>query len=145
MNKTKKVATLLALAMVVSSAFGLSASAARAQGAIGDENNPSAAYDYTLRNPLFPWDCVKGYSSTSFVVSQSTINSGFSAYSYIYAESNDGKANAAKTDYVDKGTNNADTGDIALNGYTKDCHSTHKSVYSAGGINFSKNLNSTLF
>lgn len=145
MMNLKKSVALLAFVMLVSSAFGLSASAARAQGSIGNTENPSAAYDYTLRNPLLPWDCVKGYSNTSFVVSQSTINSGFTAYSYIYAVSNDGKEDASKTAYVQKGTNYAHTGDIALNGYTKDCHSTHKSVYSAGGINFSKNLNSTLF
>ena len=138
----KKLIISMVLALATSSIFGISASAARSQGAIGDPNNPTAAYDYTLRNPLLPWDCVKGYSNTTFVVDQTTIKNGFSAYSYIYAKSNDGNTTASKTTYVTKGTNYARTGDISLNGHKKNCNSTHKSVYAAKSINQTKYLNS---
>lgn len=144
MNKIKKLTTLLALTMVTSSAITIPAFAARAQGTIGSSTNPSAAYDYTLRNPVLPWDCVKGYSASTFIVSDSVIDAGFNAYSYIYAESNDHIKKAQKTMYVPQGTNHADTGDIELEGYKDNCHSTHKSVYSAKGINFTKTLNSSL-
>lgn len=143
MKKTKKITVSLVAALTISAACGLSVSAARDQGIIGDENNPAAAYDYSFKNPFFPWGCVTGYSNTSFVVSTSTIDSGFYAYSSIYGESDDKLANAEKTAYVEKGTNYAHTGDISINGYNKDCHSTHKSVYPDGNIDFSKTLNSS--
>ncbi len=143
MKRTKRFKTSLMLALTILVTYGLSVSAARDQGTIGDEDNPVAAYDYSFKNPLFPWSCVTGYSNTSFVVSKSTIDSGFYAYSYIYGESDDKLANAEKTAYVEKGTNYAETGEISLNGYTQNCHSTHKSVYPNGGIDFSKSLNSS--
>lgn len=143
MKKAKKFTVSLVVALAISTTCGLSVSAARDQGVIGDENNPVAAYDYSFKNPFFPWGSVTGYTNTSFVVSKSTIDSGFYAYSYIYGESDDKLASAEKTAYVEKGTNYAHTGDISINGYTKDCHSTHKSVYPDGNIDFSKSLNSS--
>lgn len=143
MRKTKKISVSLMVALTITATCGLSVSAARDQGTIGDENDPVAAYDYSFKNPFFPWNSVTGYSNTSFVVSKSTIDSGFYAYSYIYGESDDKLANAEKIGYVEKGTNYAHTGDISLNGYTKNCHSTHKSVYPDGNIDFSKSLNSS--
>lgn len=143
MRNTKKFAVSLMAALTITATCGLSALAARDQGAIGDKNNPVAAYDYSFKNPVFPWSSVTGYSNSSFVVSKSTIDSGFYAYSYIYGESDDKLANAEKIGYVEKGTNYAHTGDISLNGYTKNCHSTHKSVYPDENINFSKSLSSS--
>lgn len=102
MKRTKKFAASLVAALAISATFGLSVSAAREQGTIGDEYNPSAAYDYSFKNPFFPWSCVKGYTNTTFLVSQSTINAGFDAYSYICGTSDDGLANAEKTAYVEK-------------------------------------------
>lgn len=143
MKSVKKIISSLVLVLVISAVCGLSVSAARAQGTIGDANNPTAVYDYSFKNPFFPWSCVKGYTNTTFLVSQSTINTGFDAYSYICGTSDDGLASAEKTAYVEKGTNYAQTGDISLDGYTKNCHSTHRSVYPKGNIDFSKSLNSS--
>lgn len=143
MKKTKKITVSLVVALTIAAMGGMSASAARDQGIIGDVNNPAAAYDYSFKNPFFPWGNVSGYSNTSFVVSKSTIDSGFYAYSYIYGESDDGLASAEKIAYVEKGTNYANTGDIIINGYSKNCNSTHRSVYPNGSIDFSKTLNSS--
>ncbi len=135
-KRTSAVALLIALASVLT----ISVAAAREQGAIGDPNNPSAGYDYQLKKPILPWNDVNGYSSTSYLVDYTVIQSGFTAYSYIEINSNDGLANAQKTGYVTKGTNNADTGTVSISGYNKDCNSSHASSYPAEGVYYSANL-----
>lgn len=143
MKRKKRVISSLVLTLAISATCGLSVSAARVQGIIGDESNPTAAYDYSFKNPFFPWSCVKGYTNTTFLVDDCTIDAGFEAYSYIRGTSDDGLASTEKTAYVEKGTNYARTGDISMDGYTKECHSTHRSVYPNGGIDFSKSLDSS--
>lgn len=117
----KKIFVITLTTLFISLLGATTVFAARTQGSV--EN--ILIYDYTLRVPVLPWDCVQGYSNTTFNLDYSYIQSGISGQSKILASSNDGKLSANKTAYVQKGTNYARTGDIKLDGYKKDCKSTH--------------------